>query len=258
MFDEVEENNLSDKVWEERWARWHTCSLCEQRYHGVVHCALGWACWKTYLGRQEADETRVWAMTELGNGLSDAKQHEDALSVREAELATKRRVGESEFNMLIVQGNLANTLQLLGRLEQAMCMRKLVYSGHLKLNGDENQDTIREAANYASTQLLLKRFKEVKTLVHRTLPVARRVLGESHEITLKMRWTSARSLYKDPNATLDNLREAVTTLEDADRIGRRVLGGAHPLTAVIEAALRNARAALLAPLHARETPSTSA
>ena len=31
--------------------RWTTCGLCEQRYHGVVACALGWACWKTYVGR---------------------------------------------------------------------------------------------------------------------------------------------------------------------------------------------------------------
>ena len=25
------------------WDRWHTCGLCEQPYHGVVACALGWA-----------------------------------------------------------------------------------------------------------------------------------------------------------------------------------------------------------------------
>ena len=32
-------------------------------------------------------------MTVLGNGLFDAKHHEAALSVKEAELAMKRRVG---------------------------------------------------------------------------------------------------------------------------------------------------------------------
>ena len=57
-------------------------------------------------------------------------------------------------------------------------------------------------------------------------------------------------LYNDTGATLDDLREAVTTFEDAGRIARRVLGGAHPLTLVIEENLRNARAAL----RARETP----
>ena len=51
-------------------------------------------------------------------------------------------------------------------------------------------------------------------------------------------------MYRDPGATLDDLRELVTTLEDAARIARRVLGGAHPTTTGIEGALRNARAAL--------------
>ena len=44
--------------------------------------------------------------------------------------------------------------------------------------------------------------------------------------------------YKDAGATLDDLHEAVTTLEDAGRTARRVLGGAHPLTVDIETELR--------------------
>ena len=54
------------------------------------------------------------------------------------------------------------------------------------------------------------------------------------------------TLRDDPGATLDELREAVTTLEDVGRIARRVLGGAHPHTTAIEAELRDARAALRA------------
>ena len=55
--------------------------------------------------------------------------------------------------------------------------------------------------------------------------------------------------YRDPAATLDDLREAVSTLEDTERTARRVLGGAHPVTRGIELHLRNARLAL----RARET-----
>ena len=51
-------------------------------------------------------------------------------------------------------------------------------------------------------------------------------------------------------ATLDDLREAVTIIEDTERIARRVFGGAHPLTTGIEDELQKARAAL----RARETP----
>ena len=102
---EAEERDLDDDAFQARWRRWDTCGLCKQQYHGIVSCALGWACWKTYVG-----------------------------------------------------------------------------------------------------------------------------------------WDTA--------ATLDDVREAITTLEDTERTARRVLGGAHPLTSTIERYSREARAAL----RARETP----
>ena len=94
---------------------------------------------------------------------------------------------------------------------------------------------------------------------------ARRVFGGAHPNTAGIEgelqksravlharesWIYARTLYGD-GASLDDLRESVTTLEDADRIARRVFGGAHPTTEMIELQLRYARAAL----RARETPS---
>ena len=47
-------------------------------------------------------------------------------------------------------------------------------------------------------------------------------------------------------ATLDELREVVTTVEDTERIARRVLGGAHPFTVLVGRRLLVARAALRA------------
>ena len=38
---EAEDNNLGVEAKQARFDRWHTCSLCEQEYHGVVQCALG-------------------------------------------------------------------------------------------------------------------------------------------------------------------------------------------------------------------------
>ena len=69
-----------------------------------------------------------------------------------------------------------------------------------------------------------------------------------------MRWAYAKTLYEDTDATLDDLREAVTTGENTERIARRVFGGAHPTTTAHEESLRDARAAL----RARETPASSA
>ena len=90
--------------------------------------------------------------------------------------------------------------------------------------------------------------------MRKTMPVARRTLGNSHEHTLKTQWQYAKALYKDADATLDDLREAVTRFEDTERIVRRVFGGAHPLALRTETFLRNARGIL----RARETPSPGA
>ena len=111
-----------------------------------------------------------------------------------------------------------------------------------------------QANNYAWSLRELERLEEVKTLLRKTLPVARRVLGKSDELTLMMRWCYAEALCRDDGATLDDLREGVTTLEDVERTARRVFGGAHPNTMGIEGSLRDARAAL----RAREAEATEA
>ena len=191
-------------------------------------------------------------MTELGNGLSSARHDEDALSVREAELAVMRRLGGSEGNMLALQSNLANTYEVLGRYERALQMQQAAYSGRVRLNGEEHEQTLRAADNYALSLLKLRRFEEAKALLRKTIPIARRVLGNNHDITLRMIVIYTNALYDDPGATLDDLREAVTTLEEAARTSRRVLGGNHPITLTVENSLRESRAAL----RAGETPST--
>ena len=79
------------------------------------------------------------------------------------------------------------------------------------------------------------------------MPVARRTLGENDATMLKLRGNYAEALCKDPAATLDDLREAVTTLEEIKRTARRVLGGAHPTTTGwIERALQKYREVLAA------------
>ncbi len=92
----------------------------------------------------------------------------------------------------------------------------------------------------------LQRFEEAKSLLLKAMPVARRVLGEGHRITLKMRWLYGAALYMDPGATLDDLRKAVSKLEEVERTARRVLGGAHPTTTGVVRSLQEARAALRA------------
>ena len=135
---------------------------------------------------------------------------------------------------------------MLGRLEQALCVRRDVYNGTLKLHGKEHRDSLREANNYAADLSDLQRHAQAKSLLRKTIPVARRLLGENNDLTLRMRLLYGGALHKDPSASLDDLHEAVTTLEETERTARRVLGGAHPTTSNVEKTLREARDALVA------------
>ena len=133
---------------------------------------------------------------------------------------------------------------MLGRIEDALQMRRAVYSGCLKVDGKENERTLIAANNLASSLLGLERFEEARSLLRKTMPVARRALGACNEATLGMRINLARAVYDDPSATVGDLREAVRTVEETDRDVRRGLGDAHPLATTIEPDLREAQAAL--------------
>ena len=113
-------------------------------------------------------------------------------------------------------------------------------------NARSSSSNFLAAVNYATSLERLKHHNEAKALMLRTIPVARRVFGESHELTIKMRWCYTAALCNDPGATLNDIREALTTLEDIERIARRVLGDAHPLTKWIEDGLQDAQDVLYA------------
>ena len=110
---------------------------------------------------------------------------------------------------------------------------------------------LQAANNYGATLISLQRYKEAKSLLRKTIPIARRVLGEGNQLSLGMRLNYAARVLCHDGATLENLREAMTTLEEMEPTARRVLGSAHPFVANIEVALRQVRAAL----RARETLS---
>ena len=131
--------------------------------------------------------------------------------------------------MFAAQSNLANTYNALGRLEEALPLQRDVYSGKLKLYGEEHESTLRAANNYAMTLLRQKRFNEAKRMLHKVAPVARRILGTEHELTLSIREDLCRATL-DGGSSAEEKREALRMLEDVAGIMRRVLGAAHPDT----------------------------
>ena len=114
------------------------------------------------------------------------------------------------------------------------------------LYGEEHETCLVVAASIAGTLIELERYEEAMSVLRETMPVARRVLGDSHVSTIKMRTSYACALYEDSGATLDDLRQAVTTIEEAERIVRRVLGDANRTTEWVVFHAEGARAALRA------------
>ena len=172
--------------------------------------------------------------------------------MREAELSMLKRIGRSDENMLNAQSNLATSYDMLGQTEECLRIRRDVYAGYLKLKGGEDEETLRAANNYATSLVALERFEEAKSLLREMTPVARQALRESHRLTLKMRWAYAVVLFKDRAATLDDIHEAVTTLESVAPLWKRVFGQAHPETHRVQTALKQARE-MLALAHALAT-----
>ena len=121
-------------------------------------------------------------------------------------------------------------------------MRRDTYSGWLKLKGEDHVRTLTGANNYANSLLALKHSEEARSLLRKTIPMAQRALGESHGLTLRMRKMYAEAIYMDPDATLDDLHEAVATFDKTERAARRVFGGAHPLTEGAAGELQKAQA----------------
>ena len=60
--------------------------------------------------------------------------------------------------------------------------------------------------------------------------VARRVLGKGNIDVVRLRWSYGLFLFRSPDATLDDIREAVATMEETYGTVRRVFGAEHSYT----------------------------
>ena len=183
-------------------------------------------------------------MNQLGNGLHDADQHEDALTVREAELAMKLRLGMPARQLLVVRGNIANSYQMLRRYDEALRMRREVYSGTLRICGEDSYDALVDTLNLALALRKTGNKPEAKELLRARIPVAERSLGRENYVYFRLRWTYAKSLADAADATLDDVVQAEALLDDTYTRFRRVMGDRHPDTPRIHEILLAMREAL--------------
>ena len=235
---EAEENNLGDQAANQRLNRWLVCGLCEQEYRGVVMHALGWACWRMYLGRPEDDMVRMNAMTALGNGLRAVSQIKKRLGLLESQLALMIRNRVHPEALLANQGAIATCLEHLGRIEESQKLAVQVHGRTKELLGTRHKNTIISAGNLAISLQDSGRHAEALSLTAEYIPVSESELGPHDSATLRLRNSYLRSRcfevversQVDPSVSLEDIREIAVSFEDLYRTALRVLGGQHPIT----------------------------
>ena len=178
-------------------------------------------------------------MTALGNGLVDVERHEERLRILEVELATEKRVGARESDMLRVKGNIASTYQSLGRLEEALSLEREIYARHVALEGVDSDMTMIALICLANTLSKLHRYEEVLGFAQDKIAVCQRVLGAEHEHTFFLRELYAVALFNI--GSHEDREQAEAILADIVQKMRRVLGAHHPRTRIAEDSLRKAR-----------------
>ena len=250
---EVEENKLGGKALDERWKRWYACNQCEQWYHGKAGCALGWACWKTYVGRPlETSTRRVEALTVLGNALFmtgnehggiDPESAKMALKVYEVALAVrvKHYSFDPQGQIITLKGNIAGCLSELGRTAEAIVARRGIFDQLKQVGGVADREALQAGVNLSIDMIRLQRIDELDAFLRENelLVTAQRVLGREHEYTIRLKWAHAHALRVDKST--DAVRGVIEALEDVCRTSRRVFGNEHPQTLGYEQGLAGAR-----------------
>ena len=70
---------------------------------------------------------------------------------------------------------------------------------------------------------------EAKSFLDEVLPRVERALGRDHNHTLELRVMRADAMYRAPDATIEDCREAEKVVTDVIRRYRRRFGDAHPI-----------------------------
>ena len=196
------------------WRRWDTCGLCHNEIVGNVRCALGWACWKTYVGRLENQTLYNMVISQLAAGLFEGDRSAEAAVVLEAQLAAELRTLNRPANILAIRSNLANCYTKLDRLEEALPIHCAVYEA----NGD-----LVAAMNYIQSLVQMNQFATARAVGRKELPAIRK-LGLDHDLALNFRRNYAGAIFGDDNATVDEQREGIAMLQDVATRWARVFG----------------------------------
>jgi hypothetical protein len=207
-------------------------------------------------------------MDMLAGSLAENGFHQEALDIYGASLAIVHHHNPSlltdhpvvDFQLaqscMAVQTNIANTLNLLGRQDEAISRHRRVLAGKefmFREDGMRGVFTPIVAQTCAEDKLisilnlctaLIEReptsgamLREARSLLRANMADAQRVLGPNskyHEYSFSWRGNYARSIFFDEDADEADLREAGEVADAAYEAARQTFGEDHPLTEKLE------------------------
>ena len=94
--------------------------------------------------------------------------------------------------------------------------------------GPNDEQTINAGLNYATSLVDNKLYAQAKPATRKVLKIARRVLGESGDLTIFATASLSHALWNDPAASLADAREAERLMADALKMATRAFGPQHP------------------------------
>ena len=249
LCDEAEENDWDDERYDESWNKWNKCGMCKQHYHGMAINALGWACWKSYVGLPEANDMRHSALRALSHCIAvDDRDGASAICIHQANIDSVRRFMPDEEGLLLhAQTNLALAYKSVGRDSEALALQREVYAQSKEL-GDEDDVFFSTVTDLALSLMEACLWGEAKTLLREHLTAASDSIGADHLETLYAHLYYAESLlYDDGGAETTYEQDRADYLEseriaaDVLRRAERIYGSRHPVTVEAQDILKEAR-----------------
>ena len=218
---ENEENNLVPRL---KW--WWICRLCEQAHHGAVLRALGWACWKTYVGRPEGDHLRNIALQTLADSMHDDPT--GRLAILESILDRLKTENERPMGLIYVRSQIGKCLARLERNDECLALRRLNYEA----SADVGPRTKWSLAIDYGESLITARDAEAVDFCRDLVARATRDLGEENPITERCIMAYARAMFH--MGGVEGLAEADVVVAATAEKWRRRYGKTHPNTRVVE------------------------
>ena len=246
-----EENSLVPRL-----KRWWICRLCEQGHHGAVAAALGWACWKTYVGRPAGDHLRNIALQILADSM-----HNDPsgrLAILESILDRLKIENERPMDIMYVRSQISKCLARLERNDECLALRRLNYEASLprhiivEARDQERQIVLpgREKWLLAlaidlGDSLVTTRDADAVDFCRDLVARAREEYGEESPVYERCLMTYARAMFRATKCSPESLAEAEAIVAATARSWRRRYGDSHPNTRIAEAGVGKIRAKIL-------------